>query len=202
LAVIVAFLTACGKETTPALSPTPEPTLLAPTAVPATPTPVVEGNRFRIPGIGVDAPVVIKVVGRDGQMPEFDDPDQVVLFDFEFFPGYGGWPGIGNAIVGGKVDSGNAACKGGSLPPPCPGVFWDLRKLASGDEIQFFWEGQLFLYKVTSMYVVHMNDFAPPLRNTGAERITLFTGAPPFERERGQYVNRLIVEAEPVSGVR
>ena len=101
-------------------APTPEATidLERPTVVADTNpnlTKLGDTDRLVISKFNIDAPLKLKAVGSDGQMPDPDDADSVVLYDFSAWPGLGGGPGVGgNAVLAGHVDSGHKPCHNGA----------------------------------------------------------------------------------------
>jgi hypothetical protein len=157
-------------------------------------------NRIRIPKIGVDAPLTLKVVASNGQLPRTDGPDDVAIYDLSPFPGLGGMPGRGNNIFSGDPDSGTRSCSNGTVPPPCKAVFFDLRRLARGDEIQVFWERQAFIYRVVAnCWVERTGQEVDVLYATTEKEIaTLITAGGPFVR--GSYTYDLYVRAERIPG--
>ena len=183
--------------------PTPEATidLNRPTpSAPVTHLPSVsEGDRLMIPRFGVDAPLTYRAVGRDGQMPNPDTPDDVAYYDFSAWPGLGGAPGRGgNAVFSGHVDSGRAACKNGTVAPPCEAVFWELRNLSTGDEIQIRISGETFNYRVVTRENISAVDGAwdQIVASTAEETLTIITCGGEFDRRSGSYNLRTVVTAE------
>jgi len=188
---------------TDADQPTPEATIdltrPTPTAiVDQNLTAVAPGDRFIISKFGVNAPLSYKVVGPDGQMPNPDGPDDVAYYNFSAWPGKGGAPGKGgNAVFAGHVDSGSKACKGGTKPPPCEAVLWDLNQLKVGDEIEIQLSGVSYKYSVTSNQPVSANN-APwdtIVGSTAQESITIITCGGDFNRDTHEYNNRQVVTA-------
>jgi LPXTG-site transpeptidase (sortase) family protein len=193
---------------TEADQPTPEATI---DLTRPTPTAIVDqnitsvgaGDRFVISKFGVNAPLSYKVVGPDGQMPNPDGPDDVAYYNFSAWPGKGGAPGKGgNAVFAGHVDSGSKACKGGTKPPPCEAVLWDLNQLKVGDEIEVQLSGVSYKYSVTSNQPVSANN-APwdtIVGTTANESITIITCGGDFNRDTHEYNNRQVVTAVTKKG--
>jgi LPXTG-site transpeptidase (sortase) family protein len=181
--------------------PTPEATidLTRPTVVPQTNpnlTKLSGNDRIIISKFGIDAPLNLKTVGSDGQMPDPDTADDVVLYDFSAWPGLGGGPGTGgNAVLAGHVDSGRKACKNGTVKPPCQAVFWDVNKLKTGDEIEIKVNGQSFKYSVKANQAVSATTgpWEQIVSSTAEETITLITCGGTFSN--GEYNNRQVVTA-------
>jgi LPXTG-site transpeptidase (sortase) family protein len=100
------------------------------------------------------------------------------------------------------VDSGQKACKNGTVPPPCQAVLWDLNDLNLGDEIELHVGGQVFKYKVTSNQPVSatLNDgtWDRIVTSTATESITIITCGGDFNRETREYTNRQVVTAERI----
>jgi LPXTG-site transpeptidase (sortase) family protein len=181
--------------------PTPEATidLARPTVVP-TANPNISslgnGDRLIITKFGVDAPLTLKKVGTDGQMPDPETPDDVAYYDFTDWPGLGGGPGKGgNSVFAGHVDSGRKACKNGSVRPPCQAVFWDVNKLRTGDEIEVRVNGESFKYSVRANQAVPAatGPWEQIVSSTAEETITLITCGGTFSN--GEYSNRQVVTA-------
>ena len=161
-------------------------------------TSVGPGDRFVISKFGVDAPLTYRKVGKDGQMPNPDGPDDVAYYDFSEWPGLGGGPGKGgNAVFAGHVDSGQKACKNGTVKPPCQAVLWDLNGLKVGDEIEVRVSGQSFKYRVTSNQPVPAatGPWDQIVTATAQESITIITCGGDFNRETREYSNRQVVVA-------
>ncbi len=200
-----------------------EPKSLAPAesgGLQASATPVVEGSvdlttrptdvaaenltsigpddRFVISKFGVDAPLTYRKVGKDGQMPNPDGPDDVAYYDFSEWPGLGGGPGKGgNAVFAGHVDSGQKACKNGTVKPPCQAVLWDLNGLKVGDEIEIRVSGQSIKYRGASNQPVPAANgpWDQIVSATAEESLTIITSGGDFNRETREYNNRQVVVA-------
>jgi LPXTG-site transpeptidase (sortase) family protein len=181
--------------------PTPEATidLARPTVVPTVNpnlTKLDASDRLVITKFGIDAPLTLKTVGSDGQMPDPETPDDVAYYDFSAFEGLGGGPGKGgNAVFAGHVDSGRKACKNGSVKPPCQAVFWDVNKLKTGDEIEVKVGGQSYKYEVKGNQAVPAtsDQWDKIVASTAEETITLITCGGTFSN--GEYNNRQVVTA-------
>ena len=161
-------------------------------------TSVSPGDRFIISKFGVDAPLTYRRVGKDGQMPNPDGPDDIAYYDFSEWPGLGGGPGKGgNAVFAGHVDSGQKACKNGTVKPPCQAVLWDLNGLKVGDEIEIRVSGQSFKYRVMSNQPVPAatGPWDQIVAATAEESLTVITCGGDFNRETREYSNRQVVVA-------
>ena len=155
-----------------------------------------DSDRLVISRFGIDAPLKLKTVGSDGQMPDPDNPDDVVLYDFSAYEGLGGGPGTGgNAVMAGHVDSGRKNCKNGTVKPPCQAVFWDVNKLKTGDEIEVKVGGESYKYTVKGNQAVSASSgpWEQIVASTAEETITLITCGGTFSN--GEYNNRQVVTA-------
>jgi len=162
---------------------------------------IPEDNRIRIPKIGVDAPLSLKVVDAGGRLPEPDGTDDIAIYDFSGFsmPGFGGLPGSGNAVLSGRPDSGTLPCQNGTVPPPCKAVLFDLVKLVPGDEIFVFWEKRQFEYRVASAcWLERILSLDDPYRTTDEQALTILTAGGTFAN--GGYSHNLFVRAESTAG--
>jgi LPXTG-site transpeptidase (sortase) family protein len=161
-------------------------------------TSVGPGDRLVISKYGVNAPLTYKTVGADGIMPNPNGADDVAYYNFANWPGLGGAPGQGgNAVFAGHVDSGRTPCKNGTVQPPCEAVFWDVNKLAVGDEIEVIVGGNSFKYRVSSNAPVHAEtgDWESIVAARAQESITLITCGGDFNRTTGEYSHRQVVVA-------
>ena len=189
---------------TPVATIDPNRETLSPNVNPNLPN-LSAGDRIVIAKIGVDAPLTYKPVvpdpnGGTTYPPNPDGADDVAYYDFSAYPGLGGGPGIGgNSVFAGHVDSGKKPCKNGSVPPPCTAVFWDLKLLQVGDEIEVRVNGGVFRYRVTaneSVPAVSDRWNGPIYTATAKESLTLISCIGAFSA--GQYDRRLVVTAERV----
>lgn len=173
-----------------------DPSVVA-TRDPNTPIPgTTDGDRLIIAKFGVNAPLSLKVVGGDGVMPNPNGPDDAAYYDFSAWPGLGGTPGSGgNVVISGHVDSGRAACKNGTVPPPCQAVFWDIGKLRTGDEIELLVAGQSHKYKVTGNQSLDAatTNWTQVVSSKSEESITLITCAGDFNPVTREYNHRQVV---------
>ncbi len=213
VAVMVLTLAGCGKSGGAPPSPTPSPTETATiTPVPATvtavpprtpqptPTPLPpEGNRIRIPRIGVDAPVKLSTLDASGALAEPDTPDDALVYDFSKYSGVGGWFDGGNLVMAGYARS-EKPCNDGKERPPCAGVFYWLNQLSAGDQIHVWWDKQEYVYTVVAVCTVDASkNFEPIVRYTDVPAITLITGAGEADATLGS-TQRLVVRGEQTKG--
>jgi hypothetical protein len=180
--------------------PTVEATidLSRPTATAQNLTSIGAGDRLVISKFGVDAPLTYRSVGLDGVMPNPEGSDDIAYYDFSAWPGKGGAPGVGNAVLAGHVDSGSKPCKNGTVPPPCQAVLWDLNNLRVGDEIQLVVSGKTYTYAVKSNQPVSAANgpWDQIVSSTQTPSITIITCGGDFNRETREYTNRQVVVAE------
>ena len=182
---------------TPNLTPTPVGPMQAAAAAPGTPAPSTEGStndgpaagssmRFKIPRIGVDAPVTIRGIGSDGQMGTPNGRFDVVWYDFSAFSGMGGYPGDGgNAVFSGHVD----------YHPNYEAVFWDLRLVGPGDIVEVgLPNGTAVRYSVQWSETISPDaDFISYVTKTGQDVITIVTCQGTFNSATHNYDHRLVV---------
>jgi LPXTG-site transpeptidase (sortase) family protein len=147
------------------------------------------GLRLIIPKIGVNAPVNYRVMGADGAMGIPNGKDDVVWYDFENFGGMGGFPGIpgANALFSGHVD----------YHPHYTAVFWDLRQLVAGDEIDVqLLDGTLVRYVVQwTTWIGDTDNFGQFAVNDGVDELTIVTCIGTFDSSTHNYSNRFVVRA-------
>jgi len=147
------------------------------------------GMRMVIPRIGVNAPVNVRILGGDGNMGNPNGKDDAVWYDFSAFGGMGGFPGTpnSNALFSGHVD----------YHPNYTAVFWDLRQLVPGDEIDIYLlDGTLLRYVVQwSQWIDDTENFAAYAGQTGQEVLTIVTCTGTFDSATRNYSNRLVVRA-------
>jgi LPXTG-site transpeptidase (sortase) family protein len=182
---------------TPNVTPTPGGPMQAAGATPGTPAassggstnqgPAAESSmRFKIPSIGVDAPVTIRTIGSDGQMGAPNGRFDVVWYDFSAYAGMGGYPGDGgNAVFSGHVD----------YHPNYEAVFWDLRLVGPGDLIEVdLPNGTAVRYSVQWTETISPDaDFSSYVTQTGQDGITIVTCQGTFNSATHNYDHRLVV---------
>lgn len=165
-------------------------------------TNVGAGDRLVISKYNINAPLSYKTVGADGVMPNPNGSDDVAYYNFAAWPGKGGAPGQGgNSVFAGHVDSGRVACKNGTVPPPCQAVFWDIGKLAIGDEIEVVIGANTFRYRVSSNAPVNAEtgDWDSIVSARAQETITLITCGGDFNPTTREYTHRQVVVATRIT---
>lgn len=151
--------------------------------------------RVVIPGIYVDAPIVVLGLGGDLYPEVPDRGDQVAWYNFSATPGLSN-----NAVFSGHVDW---QTRDGA---PVPGVFYRLRELRIGDEISVTLEDNTVLeYRVTGNVATVWDDpnIVRSMDQTASDAITLITcggtwQGNPSQANGGTYTHRIVVRAELV----
>lgn len=144
------------------------------------------GWSLSIPAIGVDASIVSRTIGGDGQMGNPSGPTDVVWYDFaaEGWTGLGGAPGQpgANVVLAGHVDYIRYG----------PAVFWSIKDLQPGDVVTVNTENGPINYSIQwNQWAAPDQDFTSFVAQTGQDSITLVTCIGGFSA--GHYSNRLIV---------
>ena len=156
-------------------------------------------GRMRIPVLGIDAPLSLRIVEDDGAMPNPEGPDEVSLYDLSTWPGLGGRPGEGgNAIFAGHVDR-RVWLDYAQVEYNGLAVFFYLDNLTPGAAIEVDWGGATHTYTVLWVREVAATSgewaqiFGPD--PSGAEAITLITCGGDFNAIDGSYASRVVVRA-------
>lgn len=163
------------------------PAAVAPLA--ATPAAGAAPVRLRIAAIGVDAPIESVSAPATLQNQAPGGPWVVSWYNGTSPLGVGG-----NTLLVGHFDYGDTG----------PAVFWGLRDLELGEEVEVFGEdGDTVTFAVTSKRLYKVADLdaetnADILRPTGEETLTLVTEAGEFDYDVAAYLERLVVRATPV----
>ncbi len=155
------------------------------------------GDHLIIPSINVDAVLSERVVtpaaNGSTDMPNPDGPNDVVWYDFSAFPGLGGRPGVGgNTVLSGHVDYHDYG----------PAIFWNLGKLAEGDEIIIqLNDGSSYHYTVQWNRVVDpaSTSWNQIVASTPQESLTMITCAGTFDSTSRSYDERRVVWAVRIS---
>lgn len=152
--------------------------IVAPAAAPA---------RLLVPSIRVDAPV--EPVGLDGQgrMATPSQASDVAWYRLGSAPG-----DVGDAVMAGHLDWTTG-----------PAVFWSLGKVRRGDEITVVRaDGTQARFLADSTATVPYDSSTDALfTRDGPPSLTLITCAGAWDRQRGTYLQRLVVHAALVPGV-
>jgi hypothetical protein len=145
--------------------------------------------RMVIPRIGVDAPINVRIMGADGQMGIPNGKDDVIWYDFQNFPGMGGFPGTpgSNVMFSGHVD----------YHPNFEAVFWNLHLLGPGDEIDVvLLDGSTLRYAVDwGTWISPDDNFSVYAMKNGFDMLTIVTCIGTFDSTTRHYSNRYVVRA-------
>jgi sortase (surface protein transpeptidase) len=171
-------LHATATDVPPTNTSTPEPT--------ATPMPTVPPRvepRLIIPALNVDAVVVPVGLDANGAMAAPEDWFEIGWFRYGPRPGF-----AGSAALAGHLDTGTGA----------PATFWDLNKLAPGQEVVYQAEDGSRLTFVVDEVATYPWDEVPLERvfaRSGEPRLALITCGGQWSREHRNYSHRTIVYA-------
>lgn len=133
---------------------------------------------------GISGSIFSRTVGDNGKMGDPGGPWQIIWYDFNAWPGLGGFPGTpgANAVFAGHVDYIRVG----------PAVFWNVKDLKAGDIVSVTTANGPVNYQVQwSQWAGPNDDFTSYVQQTGQEVITLVTCIGGFSA--GHYTNRLIV---------
>ena len=138
-------------------------------------------TRVKIPSIGLDSPLETLLIGGDGALEPPRDFAKAGWYAEGTRPG-----DVGPAVIAGHVDSRRG-----------PAVFYDLRKLVAGDEIEVVRGDDTVRFTVVSTGWYPKNDFP-----TGAvygptpdRQLRLITCGGVFDRSLRSYKDNLVVYA-------
>lgn len=139
-------------------------------------------EKIAIPSIGVEAEVLHLGITDNGEMAVPSTIDEVSWFEPGYEPGENG-----RAVIAGHVDGIDS-----------PAVFWDLSKLAAGDEIIVEGEGSRLVFKVYAMESVELElaDVSSVFGYRSSPELVLITCSGAYDSDRGTRAERLIVYAE------
>ena len=211
---LLLFCVACGRDGEPdtGRSPAVAPTVAGPfvgAAVPEfpalpTPEPAAEEQapaapalslpsegaqltRLVIPNAKVNHRVVVRGLTERREMEDPGGKDDVAWYNFSALPGHGS-----NAVLSGHVDwyTGH------------PGVFWYLRDVKEGDEVQVHYsDGLVLAYRVSRVEVYGANDapVAEITAPTPTDTLTMITCDGVFSKSARDYTKRRVVFAERVA---
>jgi LPXTG-site transpeptidase (sortase) family protein len=153
-------------------------------------------GRVRIPTIGVDAPLGMRIAA-DGQLQDPSSPADVVWYDFGGNSGLGGAPGAGqNAVLAGHVDR-NGPVPYAGVEYNGPGVFFLLDRVSEGDLVEVTAGNKTWRYSVIWVREVDLDDDWNTLFSADVlgDSITIVTCAGDFNYETHEYPSRLVVRA-------
>jgi LPXTG-site transpeptidase (sortase) family protein len=183
------------EPTAPPVSAAPEatadPEAVAEKApdVPALPRPDAGAQlaRLVIPGAKVNHRIVVRGLTARREMEDPGGKDDVAWYNFSALPGYGS-----NAVLSGHVDWYTGQ----------PGVFWYLRDLKEGDEVQVqYTDGMVLRYRVNRIEVYGTDDapVAEITSPTPTDTLTMITCDGVFSKSTREYTKRRVVWAERVA---
>jgi hypothetical protein len=157
--------------------------------------------RFRIPKLGVDAPVGISIVDSD-RMGTPQGPATVFWYDLSAFEGLGGRPGEGsNAIFSGHVDL-STYLSYADVNYHGQAVFSGLALLAPGDRVFVDVGGETLEYQVKWAEQLGAGSNARWSEvlssNVEVDSITFYTCGGDFDSTSRSYADRIVVRAERV----
>lgn len=158
------------------------------TPAPASGAPVAEvaPTALRIPAIGVSTSLVKLGLDASGALSAPGGPDVAGWFAAGPVPG-----AIGPAILAGHVDS-----------QAGPAVFFRLRQLKDGDEVQVDRsDGGTVVFRVVAVRTFPKDRFPTEqvYGPTPLPELRLVTCGGPFDRAGGRYLDNVIVQAVPVA---
>jgi LPXTG-site transpeptidase (sortase) family protein len=146
------------------------------------------GSRLVIPSIDVDASIIAVGVDGSGAMGMPSNGWDVGWYDFSALPGQ-----PGNSVMTGHVDYYDVGAA----------VFWRLRDLGSGDEVEVYLPegGGVAIYQVTEVesYDAGTAPLDAIIGPTTDDVLTLITCDGSFNPSMREYDHRLVVRAELVS---
>jgi hypothetical protein len=137
--------------------------------------------RLVIPALGVNAEVEPVADDAQGRMAAPSRPERVGWYRAGTMPG-----DAGNAVLDGHLDWTNG-----------PAVFWHLTKLGSGDQVIVVTANGTQVNFIVDSTVVFPFDARPQglFTKAGPPSLALVTCSGPWDRQRGTYVDRLVVHA-------
>lgn len=159
-------------------------------------------GRFKIPRIGVDAPIGERIVGSDLSLQYLNPygPADVSWYNFEVDPRFGGDIGEGeNPIFAGHVDYA-ALVPFAQINYRGPGVFRDINLLNPGDVIEVTMHGKTVRYKVTWKRQIAESEgdwgsiFSADVPEGDA--ITLITCSGDFNPVTREYESRTVIRGQ------
>jgi LPXTG-site transpeptidase (sortase) family protein len=141
--------------------------------------------RLLIPAIGVSAPVEPLGLDAEGRMATPSRPEHVGWYSPGTTPG-----DVGDAVIDGHLDWTSG-----------PAVFWHLGRLKRGDEITVVRsDGSQAKFAVQSSTTTPYDASTEALfTRSGPPALTLITCAGSWDRQRGTYLQRLVVHASLVA---
>jgi len=158
------------------------PTVTADSTVPRGPA---FPQRIQIPSLGVDATVAAVGLETDGSM-EVPGATEAGWYQYGSLPG----ATLGSAVIAAHVDYNRR-----------PGVFFDLRKIATGDEVVIVdGAGDVHRYRVQERFQVDKEALPAGelFRTDGAPVLTLITCGGGYDKGTQSYEDNIVVRAVPI----
>lgn len=202
------------SETSSTVAPDPTPTVevVVPTEipsptveVPASPIATEGEDRFLIPSVSIDVPLITFKVTEldDGALPQPEESDAATLYDVSDF-GFDAVFGEGIELVSGHIVSDVPPCEVTTDPPPCAAAMWSLTDVVVGDEILVRYDKEVYRYMITSaeevVFAETDQDFWNAFYAPGDKpTMALWVNAGEFvqvDEDGGYYLNRFVVRAE------
>lgn len=163
--------------------------------------PEANRGRFRIPSLGVDAPLSQRSVGANLDLQYLNPygPADVTWYDFSVSPRYGGTPGGGrNAIFAGHVDYADPIRHAPNVNYFGPGVFRNIDLVAPGDTVEVTMGGRTTTFSVVWKRLVgEHDDWSAVYEGTVPEgdSITIITCSGTFNPATREYDSRTVIRA-------
>jgi sortase (surface protein transpeptidase) len=175
---------ASRSAVTPAPKATPDQVLAQAQAIVAA---AAAPTRLLVPSISVDAPVEPVGMDAQGRMGTPSQSSKVAWYRLGSAPG-----DVGDAVLAGHLDWTSG-----------PAVFWYLGRMRKGDEITVVRsDGSSVKFVTDSSSTVPYDSSTDSLfTSDGPPSITLITCAGAWDRQRGTYLQRLVVHASLVATV-
>jgi LPXTG-site transpeptidase (sortase) family protein len=178
----VASSPAAAARSTPAPSATPDQALIQARAIVAA---AAAPTRLVVPSIKVDAPVEPVGMDAQGRMGVPSQASNVAWYRLGSAPG-----DVGDAVIAGHLDWTSG-----------PAVFWSLGRMRKGDQITVVRADGSSVRFVTdaSTMVPYDSPTDAFFTRAGPPSLTLITCAGAWDRQRGTYLQRLVVHATLVA---
>lgn len=163
--------------------------------------PEANRGRFRIPSLGVDAPISQRSVGANLDLQYLNPygPADVTWYDFSVNPRYGGTPGGGqNAVFAGHVDFADPIRHAPNVDYFGPGVFRNIGLIAPGDTVEVTMGGRTVTFSVVwKRQVGEHDDWAAIYdgRVPEGDSITIITCSGDFNPATREYDSRTVIRA-------
>lgn len=184
VASVAAAMPRATVQPSPSASASPNATLAQAKAIVA---PAAAPARLLVPSIKVDAPVEQVGLDAQGRMATPSRASSVAWYRLGSTPG-----DVGDAVMAGHLDWTSG-----------PAVFWSLGKVRRGDQIKVVRaDGTQLEFVADSTSTVPYDSSTDALfTRDGPPSLTLITCAGAWDRQRGTYLQRLVVHSTLVPSV-